>query len=390
LLPRKVLSSSASLVGHELVPRYLGERDYPWLRELIEQYRRCLGRPRRELNGALQRPLALPSPKSKRRVAACTLLALSRDEEVKGPDPVLMRRALFTAAAARRQPAPALWGEVAAELGVEVAALERGLFADLPGERLLAEPKLSLSPISLAQESNFAIASGMVARAARLSIEATGDVRGLLRCAKVEGLIASVSEPAPDTVKLEVSGPFALFRHTQLYRRALASLLPRLTWCERFELTAQCPLRGSTTKVTFRLKSGDPIGVGRQATQRDGALEQQFARDFIRHCPDWNLIPEPPPLRAGQRLIAADFVIVHRHDPARRALLEIVGFWTPEYVRRKLRELEAGDLPPLILCIDENKACSEGALPSGARLLRFRRRIDARAVLALIEAEAAT
>ena len=113
MLPRKVLSSSAALVGHELVPRYLGERDYPWLRELIEQYRRCLGRPRRELHAELGKPLALQAPRNKRRIAACTLEALSRDEAVVGPDPALIRRTLFTAARERSKPRAALLDEVA-------------------------------------------------------------------------------------------------------------------------------------------------------------------------------------------------------------------------------------------------------------------------------------
>ncbi|HVJ18703.1 MAG TPA: DUF790 family protein [Polyangiaceae bacterium] len=385
MLPRKVLSSSAALVGDELVPRYLVERDYPWLRELIEQYRRCLGRPRRELQAELAKPTGVAAPRNKRRVAAATLQALSRDELVAGPDPVSLRRALFSAATERDQPAAAVRGAVAAALGIDAATLERGLFADLPGERLLAEPALVLSPISLAQESNFAIASGFIARASRLSIEASGDTRSLLRHIHLAGLICAVDEIGPDAVRIEVSGPFALFRHTQVYGRALASLIPRLTWCQRFELTAECPLRGSTTRLVYRLGSGDPIGVGRELRAQPGAVEQRFSRDFLRLAPDWDLLCEPPPIRAGERLLSADFAIVHRRDPARSFLLEIVGYWTPDYVRKKLADLELAARPPLILCIDENKACGSAELPPGARLLRFRRRIDARAVLALIE-----
>jgi predicted nuclease of restriction endonuclease-like RecB superfamily len=185
-------------------------------------------------------------------------------------------------------------------------------------------------------------------------------------------------------VRLEVSGPFALFRHTRVYGWALASLVPRLTWCDGFQLSAECPLRGSTTTLLFNLKSGDPIGVARELARHDGALEGRFVRDFLRLAPAWDLIPDPPPIRVQQRLISTDFAIVRRESPERRFLLEIVGFWTPETVQRKLAELELGGLP-LILCIDESKACSAGELPAGARLLRFRRRIDAGAVLAIIE-----
>jgi hypothetical protein len=37
------------------------------------------------------------------------------------------------------------------------------------------------------------------------------------------------------------------------------------------------------------------------------------------------------------------------------------------------------------LCIDEERNCAESEMPIGAMVVRFRRRIDAAAVLALVE-----
>ncbi|HEV8245930.1 MAG TPA: hypothetical protein VGP93_09175, partial [Polyangiaceae bacterium] len=73
MLPRKLLASSAPLCGTEIVPRYLTEQDQPWLRALIEQYRRAVGRQRRELCMLLAAPLSVRAPLHKRRVAARVL-----------------------------------------------------------------------------------------------------------------------------------------------------------------------------------------------------------------------------------------------------------------------------------------------------------------------------
>ena len=54
-------------------------------------------------------------------------------------------------------------------------------------------------------------------------------------------------------------------------------------------------------------------------------------------------------------------------------------------MERKLALYRAARLPNLILCIDEDRACGEGDLPPGARVLRFRRRVDAAAVRRLVE-----
>jgi len=81
-----------------------------------------------------------------------------------------------------------------------------------------------------------------------------------------------------------------------------------------------------------------------------------------------------------------DFAIVHRRDPSKRFLLEIVGFWTPDYLREKLdrvRYLPFGT--PLILCIDRALNCGGSEWPAHARILWFHRRIDPDEVLAVIE-----
>ena len=90
---------------------------------------------------------------------------------------------------------------------------------------------------------------------------------------------------------------------------------------------------------------------------------------------------EPEPIAADGRLIFPDLALQLRSDPARRWLPEIVGFWTPDYVARKLALSRSARLSNLILCIDGDRNWSEADLPPGALVVRFRRRVDAAAVL---------
>ncbi len=96
------------------------------------------------------------------------------------------------------------------------------------------------------------------------------------------------------------------------------------------------------------------------------------------------MVREPEPIAADGRLIFPDFALQLRSNPARRWLLEIVGFWTPDYVARKLALYRSARLSNLILCIDEDRNCAEADLPPGALVVRFRRRVDAAAVLRLV------
>lgn len=65
--------------------------------------------------------------------------------------------------------------------------------------------------------------------------------------------------------------------------------------------------------------------------------------------------------------------------------MEIVGFWTREYLEKKLAALRRANLDNLVICVDADRGCSEGDLPLGARIVRFKKTIDPRAVLTLIE-----
>lgn len=55
--------------------------------------------------------------------------------------------------------------------------------------------------------------------------------------------------------------------------------------------------------------------------------------------------------------------------PPQRHYLEIVGFWTPEYLQKKLAKLRAAQTKMLI-AVDKNLKCTEEELGEGKELFR--------------------
>jgi hypothetical protein len=51
----------------------------------------------------------------------------------------------------------------------------------------------------------------------------------------------------------------------------------------------------------------------------------------------------------GEELFLPDFTL--RHADGREALIELVGFWTPEYLEAKARKVAAAHLDHLILVV---------------------------------------
>ncbi len=365
------------------MPHFLGEHDHPWLRVLLEEHERFVGQPQHELDVRLREPLPCESPPTKRKQAVHVLSRLRPSPRKTVVRPVRAREMVFAEAARTPASADAVLSSVAASLRVSAGDLQDSLFADLPGERLVAAQPKPLSPAELALRTNLAIVQALLFRATSVTIEADGNARALVRHSKLRGLICTVAGRAgPADSVLELSGPFALFRHTRLYGHALGELVPLLAWCRRFRLRADCVVEGR--RLTLALGTGDPIFPANEPRRYDSQLEERFARDFRRVAPDWDVVREPEPVPAGDALIFPDFALHHRRDAGRRWLLEIVGFWTADYLARKLLQYRTAHLSNLILCIDEDRNCTASDLPAGALVVRFRRRVDAASVLRLL------
>src|SRR2546430_17686913 len=84
---------SYSVAGTLVVPHFLGEHDHPWLRVLLEEHERFVGKPQRELEARLREPLPCESPPEKPRLAVQVLGGL---------------RPVHRKTAASPRPAPAL------------------------------------------------------------------------------------------------------------------------------------------------------------------------------------------------------------------------------------------------------------------------------------------
>lgn len=370
-----------------LLPQYFTEADHPWLRALIDERERYVGRRRREWEARRLEPLSVPAPGARLALANHALERSARDRVRAPVPPVRVRAAVFRAAATL--PRHEALSAAAGELAIPADAIEPSLFADLPPERILTPIEPPIGPPDLAARGNQLLVGTLLRSARRVRIEAHGKLRALLREVKLSGLVCTVEAPAErrprDQVLIELSGPLALFRHTTMYGRALTRLVPRVAWCDNFRIEAECRISAERC-ATLLVARGDPIAAARELEPFDSGLERRFARDLGRLALDWEILREPEPIPLEGSLIFPDFELRHRRAPERRWLVELVGFWTREYLERKLRALRAARLHNLILCIDADRNCARDDLPEQARVVRFRRRVDAREVLSIIEA----
>jgi predicted nuclease of restriction endonuclease-like RecB superfamily len=382
-MPERLLD--LELCGRRVVPGYLGEEDLPWVAGLLERARGCVGRTRTAVEAALSRPPG-PGARPARWEAATHLVLGLWGFDLRGLPlpPATLRATLFEAAArASVEERAAVLDRVARGLGLAPEALLRDLYADLPEERVLAAgPELTAA--ELVRRYNLALAQGLLMRTESLEVTLSSHITTVLRFARLRRLLCLAQALPGCGARVQLSGPLSLFHHTTKYGRAMAAWLPVLARAPDWHLSATCVLHGE--RWHWQASHADPLAPPGPLRPFDSKLEAAFARDLARQAPGWQLLREADPVQIGRSIVCPDFTLV---DPARglRVPVEVVGFWTPEYLAHKLavlRRLPAGQR--WLVCIDETLAGrdqAEAVLPGEA--FRFRRRIDVEAFLAFLE-----
>ncbi|MBM4397032.1 MAG: DUF790 family protein [Deltaproteobacteria bacterium] len=383
-LPEKLLD--VAVRDGQIVARYLTDRDRAWIEALRDAVEAAVGLPRAEVEDRLAMALAVGGGLARRALSAFLLGGWYGYETAAAVDPRRLREVVFVEAG-RAGPAAErrdVMARAAASLGIGGTDAERALFADLPAaRRLVAEPSQPSTP-DLIERYNLALAQGLLLRAQRVRVAVSSGFKAVLRYARLARLV-SVVEPdrAGGGVIVRVEGPLSLFRVTTKYGLALASWLPALTRAPGWRLVADVVVRGR--RARYAASHHDPIGSTHAEPRRfDSAVEEALFRGLARVAPRWHVLREADPVQVGGRVLCPDFTV---EDPAAgvRVPVEVVGFWTPEYLADKVSV--AASLPPdarWVLCIDEDLCDRAGPLPEGP-VLRFRRRIDPVALAALLE-----
>jgi predicted nuclease of restriction endonuclease-like RecB superfamily len=381
LLPEPLLRTATR--GAALVPRYATARDEVWIRRLLDELDGLVGCTAGELEVAAKkrlRPLcesfgvAWASFQGVleviRRHYATRVVAAARPAE--------LRLALFEQAAACDDRDEAV--RRAAEIvGVAPDAVLQSLYADRPIARRLVAPERPPSPCEIVEQYNLELLQGLLLRSEEVRVRARTHVRSVVRFAKLRGLICSCA-PDAQGVELALSGPLSLFRHTTKYGHALAGFFPALASTPGWQLEATCSLRYG--KFVLRAGASDPVARTHALPRdTDSAVERRFAREVRRRAAGWVVERETAAVPAGTRMFFPDFTLTRG---SARVLVEIVGYYTPEYLRAKLETLRRASLHNVVVCVDESLACSEEAVEAAA-VVRYRRKVDVDAVLRAAE-----
>ena len=317
-------------------------------------------------------------------------------------DPPALRRTVFERAAAARRalrdaedfdPEPVV-AAAAADLGLAAQDVRNALFADLKENHVLARFDVIGGPALVAAYET-AQRQAVLLRAVRVVVTLQRpEPRGLrlfFRRLKFHRLLYLATRLPEGACRIEIDGPFSLFRSVTTYGLQLALLLPVLDACgPGWELDADVlwgpqrqpatyHLEGEPAAHPVREDAGLPDEVAR-LRDRFRAMETPWAVEVARALLD---LP-------GIGLCVPDLVFTHR-DTGHRVYFEALGYWSREAVWRRVDLVEAGLPHPIVFAVSSRLRVSEevldGDLPG--RLYVYKGAISARAVEERLDASLA-
>ncbi|HLL73774.1 MAG TPA: DUF790 family protein [Pyrinomonadaceae bacterium] len=377
--------------GEEIRPRQLNPADPRWLREaetLVRIFKEHVAQSRGRLDAALDEYVGAGT--NYRVVRGLVKLLLDRSEFATETsiEPAELRRLVFAKA---REAHPLDGGgearsrvleEVARELSCAPEVALGGLYADLPARQKLVsfdEPDAA----ELIDRYNLAQAQALLYRSVRMRITARPQgahgYRALFTAIKAHRLIHSITGSAQAGYEIDLDGPVSLFHRSQKYGVQMAVFLPDLLGCAGWTMRAEIATRHDTAFFELvsdrhNLRTHAPEGWTYDAGLRDKLLES-----WGRFDTEWTLEPSREVVNVGASAFIPDFAL--RRPDGQLVHLELLGFWTPEHLAARLRELEAAGLRNFLLAAwEELRGSRDPFAREDPHVVVFKRALDPAAV----------
>jgi len=388
--------------GPYLYPRYIktdAPRFVSMAEELIAIYASAEGRPRRELTDALER---YADDSTDYRIQRGLAKLLSDDcceftERSIAPSCEIRQR-LFALA---RENHPIvlhpdlihpvtkdeLLAEVAREHTTTSDQIAWALYADLSENHILTRFEAP-SPGWLLQRYNVALAQALLYRCIHMKLSVFRNIpsryKQLFKFIKFYQLMHTIQGDLDSGYEVLLDGPVSLFRLSQKYGLQLAVFLPALLLCTRWKMEAEIILPDGARRFFPLDESAGLVSHYRDSTMYDSLLERTFAERFTEIDSDWQIEREVAIINLKDTVFIPDFAF--RHSDGRTALLEIVGFWRPDYLEKKFRKLRKSGRTDMVVAVSADLNVGEEDLQDvPGSVFFFKNRINPKEVIARLE-----
>ena len=285
--------------------------------------------------------------------------------------------------------------EVADTYELSLGELDEILFADRSASYRLMDTGPTWTPSTLLARYNLELARGALYWASRIIIEVSSNYKDLWKFIKLFKLMFWAEPAQNGGYRIDLDGPISPFvSATTRYGRQMAAFLPALLLCERWQMHAYVRPPQAQGEILYRLDHTCSLRSHFKSSGTfDSLLEEDFASEFEQKMGNkrghWRMVRESEVLLLGDTVMIPDFVLVDEADESRKILIELVGFWHPNYLKRKIEKVQAANCAHLLLLVYQGLNVTEDAFDgSTSEVIFFHNKPVLKEVMQTVEAMA--
>jgi len=163
---------------------------------------------------------------------------------------------------------------------------------------------------------------------------------------------------------VEITGAASILKMTRKYGTAIAKLLPSVLNAGKWWLRAEILHENRIYLLELDASKAYLFPKFDEKIAYDSSLEQEFEAAMRAINPQFEVIREPSVVKAGNHAFIPDFAVKIGAagggadgkacaSEKREVYVEIVGFWTPEYLRAKVEKVKKAKVPLIIIARED-------------------------------------
>ncbi len=375
--------------GDRINPRYIKPEDTNYLQTasgLISIFEQSENSTRFELNSELSEYVGDGTDYKIMRGLIKLLLDRCEFETSSPAEPGEIRHALFFAAKNfhpvinNENAKTEIIKQVAQELNCKTDEVLESLYADLPDNQKLISFE-TLAPRELIDRYNLAQAQALLYRCLEIRLwvepQSASGYREIFGAIKSFRLIHSIKGNAVNGYQITLTGPVSMFHRSQKYGVQMAVFLPALLNTKGWRMSAEIHSK-EKGNAFYELESRQTLLSSHyeNAPEYENPVIQKLFAGWKKIKSEWILELNREIVDLGQTAFVPDLVL--RHPNKNKVFLDVLGFWTPDSLKKRLKEFESSGFQNFIIAAwEELRGSRDDVVNIPDNVIVFKRNLDA-------------
>ncbi len=383
--------------GDKIYPRLLKTNDAVYLRDaevLVEIFEEFDGKTRGELEKELEEYVGTGTDYRILRGLIKLLQDRSEFETSSIAEPAEIRQKVFLEAGKFQPVLPDskqkidVLETVAAEFQTDAQTIISNLYADLSAQQKLIKFE-TISPEDLLDRYNLAQAQALLYKCVELKIRVAAsdrtNYRAIFGWIKHFGLIHSVVGNAVNGYEITLTGAASLFNRSQKYGIRMAVFLPALLLCQNWKMFAEIAQK-DFGNVFYELTSEQTElnSCYFDEPEYENSDVEKLKKNWEKSVENWQLLENREVVDLGRTAFVPDFVLVAENGE--KIYLDVLGFWTPKSLKKRLEEFQAAKFQKFIFAAsNELRGSREEPLWTSENVIFYKTKIEPKLLIETAE-----